>query len=68
MGIVSQESIMFNDSVINNITLGNTKLIWTMSFMQQKQLMPRFYNGDERGYNSNIGEGGINYLVDKNND
>ena len=59
MGIVSQESIMFNDSVINNITLGNTKADLDDVINAAKAANAHDFIMDmKEGYNSNIGEGG----------
>ena len=60
MGIVSQESIMFNDSVINNITLGNTNTNMDDVIDAAKAANAHDFIVDmNEGYNSNIGEGGI---------
>ena len=60
MGIVSQESIMFNDSVINNITLGNTNANMDDVIDAAKAANAHDFIMDMNdGYNSNIGEGGI---------
>ena len=60
MGIVSQESIMFNDSVINNITLGNTNANMDDVIDAAKAANAHDFIVDmNEGYNSNIGEGGI---------
>ncbi len=59
MGIVSQESILFNDSVFNNITLGNEN-----ANMDEVIAAAKASNAHEfilemnEGYNSNVGEGG----------
>jgi ABC-type multidrug transport system fused ATPase/permease subunit len=59
MGIVSQESILFNDSVFNNITLGNEN-----ANMDEVIAAAKTANAHEfilemnEGYNSNVGEGG----------
>ena len=59
MGIVSQESILFNDSVFNNITLGNEN-----ANMDEVIAAAKAANAHEfilemnEGYNSNVGEGG----------
>tara|TARA_A100001035_G_C27780162_1_gene501329 strand:- start:760 stop:2577 length:1818 start_codon:yes stop_codon:yes gene_type:complete len=59
MGIVSQESIMFNDSVINNITLGNTKAdLDDVIYAAKAANAHDFIMEMNEGYNSNIGEGG----------
>ena len=59
MGIVSQESIMFNDSVINNITLGNTNANMDDVIDAAKAANAHdFIMEMNEGYNSNIGEGG----------
>ena len=59
MGIVSQESIMFNDSVINNITLGNTKAnLDDVIYAAKAANAHDFIMDMNEGYNSNIGEGG----------
>ena len=59
MGIVSQESIMFNDSVINNITLGNTKAdLEDVIYAAKAANAHDFIMEMNEGYNSNIGEGG----------
>jgi len=60
MGIVSQESIMFNDSVINNITLGNTNANMDDVIDAAKAANAHDFIVDmNEGYNSNIGEGGV---------
>tara|TARA_Y100000589_G_scaffold332268_1_gene391035 strand:+ start:14743 stop:16560 length:1818 start_codon:yes stop_codon:yes gene_type:complete len=60
MGIVSQESIMFNDSIINNITLGNTNTNMDDVIDAAKAANAHDFIVDmNEGYNSNIGEGGI---------
>ena len=59
MGIVSQESIMFNDSVINNIKLGNTKAdLDDVIYAAKAANAHDFIMEMNEGYNSNIGEGG----------
>ena len=59
MGIVTQESILFNDSIFNNIAFG-------LSNVSEEEVMQaaRIANADEfimnteSGYQTNIGEGG----------
>ena len=59
MGIVSQESMMFNDSVINNITLGNTKAdLDDVIYAAKAANAHDFIMEMNEGYNSNIGESG----------
>jgi subfamily B ATP-binding cassette protein MsbA len=60
MGFVSQESILFNDSIQNNIALGNDKGIDSERIKQSAQMA----NAEEfiiplpDGYNYNVGDGG----------
>ena len=59
MGIVSQESILFNDTIFNNIRLGNVKA-------NEKEVIEaakianahEFIKATENGYNTNIGDSG----------
>jgi len=59
MGIVTQESILFNDTVFNNIALGNTK-----ATKEEVQEAARIANAHEfilnldSGYETNIGDRG----------
>jgi subfamily B ATP-binding cassette protein MsbA len=60
MGFVSQESILFNDSIQNNIALGNETGIDSERIMKSAQMA----NAEEfilplpDGYNYNVGDGG----------
>ena len=59
MGIVSQESILFNDSVFNNITLGNENANMDEVIAAAKAANAhKFILEMNEGYNSNVGEGG----------
>ena len=59
MGIVSQESILFNDSVFNNITLGNEDANMDEVIAAAKAANAHdFITEMNDGYNSNVGEGG----------
>tara|TARA_B100000900_G_C20597810_1_gene724139 strand:- start:3624 stop:4655 length:1032 start_codon:yes stop_codon:yes gene_type:complete len=59
MGIVSQDAILFNDSVINNICLGKTKATKEEVIAAAKTANAHdFIMQMEKGYSSNIGEGG----------
>jgi len=59
MGIVNQESILFNDSIFNNIAFGKTGVT-----MEQVEAAARIANAHsfimetENGYNTNIGDRG----------
>ena len=59
MGIVSQESILFNDSVFNNITLGNENANMDEVIAAAKAANAHeFIMEMNEGYSSNVGEGG----------
>lgn len=59
MGIVSQESILFNDSVFNNITLGHENANMDEVIAAAKAANAHeFIMEMNNGYNSNVGEGG----------
>ena len=59
MGIVSQESILFNDSVFNNITLGNENANMDEVIAAAKAANAHeFIMEMNEGYRSNVGEGG----------
>ena len=59
MGIVSQETVLFNDTIENNIRLGNNE-----ATMEQVEMAARIANAHEfitastEGYQTNIGERG----------
>lgn len=59
MGIVSQETVLFNDTIENNIRLGNNK-----ATMEQIEMAARIANAHDfitasaEGYQTNIGERG----------
>ena len=59
MGVVSQQSILFNDSVFNNIALGNEKVskdevIAAAKIANAHEFIEKLPNG----YDTNIGDGG----------
>ena len=59
MGIVSQDSILFNDSVFNNITLGNEKANKEEVIAAAKAANAHdFIMEMSKGYDSNVGENG----------
>lgn len=59
MGIVSQDSILFNDSVRNNITLGSNERIEEDIIRAAKiSNSEEFILGLEGGYSFNVGDGG----------
>ena len=59
MGIVSQDSILFNDSVFNNITLGNESANMEKVIAAAKAANAHdFIMEMKEGYDSNVGEGG----------
>ena len=59
MGIVSQESILLNDSVFNNITLGNENANMDEVIAAAKAANAHeFIMEMNEGYRSNVGEGG----------
>ena len=59
MGIVSQDSILFNDSVFNNITLGNEDANMDDVIAAAKAANAHdFVMEMAEGYDSNVGEGG----------
>ncbi len=59
MGIVSQDAILFNDSVFNNISLGKPEASKEEVIAAAKTANAHdFIMQMEEGYNSNIGEGG----------
>jgi len=59
MGIVSQDSILFNDSVFNNITLGNESANMEEVIAAAKAANAHdFIMEMKEGYDSNVGEGG----------
>jgi len=59
MGLVSQDSILFNDSILNNIKLSNS-----YASSKDVQKAAKIANADnfienfEEGYNLNVGDGG----------
>ncbi|MBC8266827.1 MAG: ABC transporter ATP-binding protein [Flavobacteriales bacterium] len=60
MGIVNQESILFNDSIYNNILLGNP--IATMQEVEKAAKVANahdFILKTENGYDTNIGDSGV---------
>jgi ATP-binding cassette, subfamily B, bacterial MsbA len=59
MGIVSQESILFNDTVLNNIALGKPNATEQEVIAAAKTANAHeFISQMDNGYQSNIGEGG----------
>jgi len=60
MGIVNQESILFNDSILNNLLLGNPT-----ATKKEVRLAAKVANAHdfilqtENGYNTNIGDSGV---------
>lgn len=60
MGIVNQESILFNDTIFNNIAFGNTQ-----ATQQEVEAAARIANAHdfimstEQGYQTNIGDKGV---------
>ena len=59
MGIVSQESILFNDTIFNNIRLGNTKASEQEVIEAAKIANAHdFIQETENGYHTNIGDRG----------
>src|SRR3984885_7664085 len=60
MGTVNQESILFNDTIFNNIAFGKTN-----ATMEQVEAAARIANAHnfiletEKGYHTNIGDRGI---------
>jgi subfamily B ATP-binding cassette protein MsbA len=59
MGIVSQDSILFNDSVFNNITLGNENADKEVVIAAAKAANAHeFIMEMPKGYDSNVGENG----------
>jgi len=59
MGIVSQESILFNDTIFNNIRLGNVNSS-EQEVMDAAKIANahEFIQATENGYNTNIGDSG----------
>jgi ABC-type multidrug transport system fused ATPase/permease subunit len=65
IGYMTQENVIFNDTIYNNITLwnsnGSTKGDMEMvEFAAKKAHISEFVQGLKGGYNSVLGEGGIN--------
>ena len=58
MGVVSQESILFNDTIYNNILIGNPKANKEEVLKAQESQCGRVYLRNENGYETNIGERG----------
>ncbi len=59
MGIVSQDVVLFNDSIENNITLGNKEASREMVMEAAKVANAHtFIEATERGYETNIGDRG----------
>lgn len=59
MGIVTQEAILFNDTVHNNIAFGNDKATREEVIAAAKIANAHeFVEGLEKGYDTNIGDGG----------
>ena len=59
MGIVTQEPILFNDTIANNIALGNPTA--TIEMIENAAKVANAHNfiiGKENGYNTNIGDRG----------
>ena len=59
MGIVSQDSILFNDTIFNNIRLGNVNAS-EQEVMEAAKIANahEFIKATENGYNTNIGDSG----------
>jgi len=59
MGIVSQDSILFNDTIFNNIRLGNVNSS-EQEVMEAAKIANahEFIKATENGYNTNIGDSG----------
>ena len=59
MGLVSQDSILFNDTILNNIKLSNSK-----ANSKDVEKAAKIANADnfiekfEKGYELNVGDGG----------
>ena len=63
IGYITQENVIFNDTIYNNITLWNSKGDDTTSileFVARKANISKFVEGLSDGYNSILGERGIN--------
>jgi subfamily B ATP-binding cassette protein MsbA len=64
IGYITQESVIFNDTVYNNITLWNNKsdsnINQTVESVAEKAHIAPFIEELEKGYDSLLGEGGIN--------
>ena len=59
MGVVSQESFLFNDTIFNNILIGNTKATKEMVIQAAKIAnAEEFILKTKNGYQTNIGERG----------
>ncbi len=60
MGIVTQEPILFNDTIANNIALG-TDTVDKTAIIQAATIAnaARFIDGKEQGYDTNIGDRGL---------
>ena len=68
-GMVTQDSILFNESVRNNIALGNPNATLTQIKEAAKVAnASEFIEKLEQGYDSIIGEEATNYLEGKNKD
>ena len=69
MGIVSQDAILFNDTVFNNIALGKPTATATEVVEAAKTANAHeFIMHMDHQYDSMVGEGGNKLLADKNND
>ena len=59
MGVVSQESFLFNDTIFNNILIGNPKATKEMVIQAAKIAnAEEFILKTKNGYQTNIGERG----------
>ena len=59
MGVVSQDSILFNDTIYNNILIGNPQASKEMVFTSFKIAnAEEFILKTKNGYQTNIGERG----------
>lgn len=64
IGYITQENVIFNDTIYNNITLWNSngpdKAMEKVEAVTKKAHIDEFIRGLENGYDSILGEGGIN--------
>ena len=67
MGVVSQESFLFNDTIFNNILIGNPKATKEMVIQAcQNCKCEEFILKTKNGYQTNIGKGKRNFQEEKN--